>query len=510
MRSVSAKGIHKSYEGRVVLDDVNVVLSEGSRLALIGENGSGKSTLLKILTSHIRADKGAISKDPNGCAYIAQEFSGLEHETPREFLNRAAKDIPNAVRLLRRSGFDLGENEDKLDSVQCKDLSGGEKKKLEIVAGLSSGSMFLALDEPENHLDYQTIEWLIGVLEKFPGGIIFVSHDHYLIDRLANSILELEGGKITVFSMLYESYLAEKERQVAGEARDWVVEAKTIKRLIETVEMMKVRAARNSDTAATYQQAKRRLTKLKEQHGKRPVIETNQPKVSIQKVERKRGKQIVSLEHVSFSYGNNIVFDDMCAELSFGEKVVLFGPNGSGKSTLINLIFSVLKPENGRVRMGNDIEWNMMTQNHLEGIDGKYTALKVFHDTLKWPEHRCRAYLARYGISVELVTRSLEVLSGGQQARFKLAITFAQEPEFLLLDEPTNHVDPPTWEAIVEAIKGYTGTVLAVTHDREFIDAVAEKLWVIKDHKVYEEPGNLTEYLERVETVSHPYATNSQ
>jgi len=276
-----------------------------------------------------------------------------------------------------------------------------------------------------------------------------------------------------------------------------VVEEKTIKRLRETVQMMKVRAARNSDTAATYQQTKRRLKELEDSHGKRPALEPKQPKVRISGVDQKRGKMIVSVEHLSFSYGNNRIFHDASAELRFGEKVVLFGPNGSGKSTLVRLITGELAPQNGTARMGVSIKWQFMTQDHLAGIDRTLSALEVFQSTLKWPEHRCRANLARYGINVDLVTRPLGILSGGQQARFKLALLFAQEPEFLILDEPTNHVDPPTWEAIVEAVKGYSGTVLAVTHDREFIDAITERLWVIRDHKVFVEPGNLSEYLER-------------
>ena len=497
MRSITAKGIRKSFGSKTVLSGVNFTLSQGNRLALIGENGSGKSTLLKILTGQLSSDQGELFGDEQSCTLIAQDFSGKDSETPREFLICRVKQVNKALKLLVQSGFDLGKNEVRLDNMKCGSLSGGEKKKLEIVAGLSSGATFIAMDEPENHLDYQTIAWLVDVIIKFHGGVVFVSHDQYFIDRLANSILELEGGTITVYSMKYEDYLAEKERQIEGQARDWMVEDKTIKRLRETVQMMKVRATRNSDTAATYQQTKRRLKNLEDQHGKRPVFEQKQPKVHISGVERKQGKVIVSVDILSFSYDNNRIFNDASAELRFGEKVVLFGPNGSGKSTLVKIITGELAPSKGTARIGVNVRWQFMTQDHLEGIDRKLSALEVFGNVLKWPEHRCRANLARYGLAADLVTRPLEILSGGQQARFKLALIFAQEPEFLILDEPTNHVDPPTWEAIVEAVKGYSGTVLAVTHDREFIDAIAEKLWVIKDRKIWVELGNLSDYLEQ-------------
>ena len=496
MQNITVKGVQKSFNSKTVLAGVNFTFSEGKRLALVGENGSGKSTLLKIITGNLKPDNGEVFGQSNGCVYISQDFSGNDNETPHQFLTRRVSSIDRAVRLLGQSGFELGKNEERLHQVKCGNLSGGEKKKLEIVAGLASGSLFVALDEPENHLDYQTIEWLIGFLHKFRGGLVFVSHDQYFIDQLSNTVLELEDGTITVYSMKYDEYLAEKERQVSGRVRNWKTEEKTIKRLRTTVEMMKIRAARNSDTAGTYQQTKRRLKELVDSHGQKPSAEPEKPKVRLSSgVDQKKGKMIASVDHAYFAYGTKHVFSDAVAELRFGEKVVLFGSNGSGKSTLVRLLTGELLPQRGSVRIGVNIKWQSMTQNHLDGIDSSKSALDVFEDVLMWPENRCRACLAQYGINADLVKRTLKVLSGGQQARFKLALTFAQNPEFLILDEPTNHVDPPTWEAIVEAIKGYTGTVLAVTHDREFIDAIAEKLWMLRDGKIYTEEGNLSSYL---------------
>lgn len=497
MQSITAKGIRKSFGMKTVLAGVSFALSEGKRLALVGENGSGKSTLLKILMGQLKPDGGEVFGMTNRCAYIAQDFSGDDDETPYNFLVRHVSVVHKAVRLLGQSGFDLGKDEARLKQVTCGNLSGGEKKKLEIAAGLASGSLFVAMDEPENHLDYQTIEWLIDALSKFRGGLIFVSHDQYLIDQLSDTVLELEDGTVTVYSMKYDQYLAEKERQVAGQARSWMMEEKTISRLRSTVEMMKLRAKRNSDTASTYQQMKRRLRDMEDTHGFKPSAEPEKPKVRLSSgVDQKGGKLIVSVDHVRFAYGSKQVFSDAVADLRFGEKVALFGPNGSGKSTLLRLITGELDPQVGSARIGVNVKWHFMTQNHLEGVDSSESALEVFRAALRWPENRCRACLAQYGIDSGLVTQPLEVLSGGQQARFKLALTFSQEPEFLILDEPTNHVDPPTWEAIVEAVQKYTGTVLAITHDREFIDAIAKKLWVLRDRKIHVEHCNLSDYLD--------------
>ena len=342
MKNITVKGIRKSFNTISILAGLSFALPEGKRLALIGENGSGKSTLLRIVTGNLKPDAGEVFGLDAGCAYIAQDFSGNDNETPREFLAHRVESINKAVRLLSQSGFDLGKDEARLQEVKCGDLSGGEKKKLEIVAGLASGSLFIAMDEPENHLDYQTIEWLIGFLQKFRGGLIFVSHDQHFIDELSDTVLELEDGAITVYSMKYDEYLAEKERQVAGRARNWETEEKTIKRLRTTVEMMKVRASRNSDTAGTYQQTKRRLKEMIDSHGKKPTAEADKPKVQLTgDVDQKKGKLIVSVEHMHFAYGTKQVFADAMAELRFGEKVALFGPNGlasplSSDSSLAN------------------------------------------------------------------------------------------------------------------------------------------------------------------------------
>ncbi len=500
MRNITAKAIRKSFNSKTVLAGVNFVLAEGKRLALIGENGSGKSTLLKIITGNLKPDGGEVFGLENGCTYIAQDFSGHDNETPYEFLTRRVPSVHKATRLLDQSGFDLGDNEVRLRQVKCADLSGGEKKKLEIAAGLGSESLFVAMDEPENHLDYQTLEWLIGILTKFRGGLVFVSHNQFFIDQLSDTILELDDGKVTVYAMKYGEYLAEKERQVGGLARSWMNEGKTIARLHETLEMMKERIRVSSDTVGTYRQTKRRLQVLEEGHDdRRPSAEPKRPKVKLSAdLERKSSKLIASVDHVSFAYGSMMVLSDATAELRFGEKVVLFGPNGSGKSTLVKLITGELSPQSGSARIGVNVRWQFMSQEHLEGIDSTWSALDVLRFILKWPENRCRSRLAQYGIGADLVTQPLEVLSGGQRARFKLALTFAQEPEFLILDEPTNHVDPPTWEAIVEAITEYPGTVLAITHDREFIDAIAQKLWVLRDGRIRIEPGNLSDYLDHV------------
>lgn len=495
MRTITLRDIHKAFGKTPVLDGVGFTLAEGKRLAIVGENGTGKSTLLKILCRKLDPDEGELFGEQAGCAYVAQDFSGRPDESPYDFLARNLKEPSKAIKLLGDAEFELGASQERLKSARCGTLSGGELKKLEMVVGLASGMPFLALDEPENHLDYQTIEWLIGELSRYRGGLIFISHDQYLVDALADTILELAGGKLTVYSMGYEEYLEEKVRHLAGEGRDWEMERKTLKRLHETVEMLKMKTRVSDSGVATYRQTKRRYEEMKESHGEKPRLQTDKPKVRIGDVTQKNGKLLVSIDNVDFSYKNRPIFKKAKAELRFGEKVVLFGKNGTGKSTLLNLITGSLTPESGQVRIGNDVRYQVMTQDHLEGLDTDQTALATLREQLEWDEVRARAALRRYGLPLAAMDKPLSLLSGGQQARFKLALTFALAPEFLILDEPTNHVDPPTWEAIVEAIQSYEGTVLAITHDRAFIDAIADKLWILEDYKIKVHLGTLTEYL---------------
>jgi ATPase subunit of ABC transporter with duplicated ATPase domains len=365
-----------------------------------------------------------------------------------------------------------------------------------MAAGLSSNSLFLALDEPENHLDYRTIEWLVGQLSHYRGGLIFISHDQYLVDALADTILELQNGQLTVYSMTYEEYLNEKVRTLEGVGREWEMERKTLQRLQKTVQMLKMKSRFSDSGVGTYRQTKRRYEELKDKHtDSPPKTEADKPKVSLRGVTRKGGKLIVQVEKLSFAYDGKAVFSNADAELRFGEKVVLFGPNGSGKSTLLKLIAGKLTPAQGHIRIGNDVQWEVMTQDHLEGIDPKLSALEVMRERLEWDEVQARSALKRYGLMLAVMDRPLSQLSGGQQARFKLALTFALQPEFLILDEPTNHVDPPTWEAIVRAIQEYEGTVLAITHDRAFIDAIAQKLWVLEGGHIKVHLGTLSDYI---------------
>jgi ATPase subunit of ABC transporter with duplicated ATPase domains len=296
--------------------------------------------------------------------------------------------------------------------------------------------------------------------------------------------------------MTYEEYLNEKVRKLEGVGREWEMERKTLQRLQKTVQMLKMKSRFSDSGVGTYRQTKRRYEELKDKHTEAPPkTESDKPKVMLGGVTRKGGKLIVEIENLSFAYEGKAVFTEAKGELRFGEKVVLFGPNGSGKSTLLKLITGALTPQGGHIRIGNDVEWEVMTQDHLEGINPEKSALEVMRERLEWDEVRSRSALKRYGLMPAVMDRPLSQLSGGQQARFKLALTFAQQPEFLILDEPTNHVDPPTWEAIVHAIQEYEGTVLAITHDRAFIDAIAQKLWVLEDGRIKVHLGTLSDYI---------------
>lgn len=485
MNNISIKQGSKSYGSRPILENVNFSISEGQKLAIVGSNGEGKSTLLKIISGLDFLDSGDIFGDENYCAYIAQDFSGEANETPEQFFTRNGIKISKVEKILKSSGLNLDSQSGSLSEVLCGNLSGGERKKLEIAAGLAINSSFLAIDEPENHLDMDTIEWLVETLKNYKGGLIFVSHDQYFIDQLANTVVELESGKLKSYSMNYEDYLNEKEKQLAGKNRTYLAGQHVINRLKQTVEMMRERAKKTSSTAGTYHHNRKRLEKMQEEQKNNRVKAIEKPKISIAAPDRKRQRSLISIKDGSFSYGDHKVFDEVNVELNFGEKVALLGPNGSGKSTLLRLVNNELTPESGTFEIRPGIKSLILTQDHLEGISPNESVLDLFRREATIPETDWRTLLVNYGITRDLVNFPVRLLSGGQQARMKLALIISQRPELIIMDEPTNHVDPLTWDAIVEAVQNFPGTVLTISHDRAFVDAVATSLWIIKDKKIH-------------------------
>ena len=489
MANLSAKNIVKVYGNKPILDGISINLHERDKIALVGENGAGKTTLLRILAGEEESTEGNIVVDdymPR--VYMAQEFSGNPEETVASFFGNE-KAQRSALRL-----FDELDISQKILEKKTGLLSGGQKKILQLVKVIASKSPYLFLDEPENHLDYFTREWLIATIRAYRGAVIFVSHDQYIINRVANKIIELEDGNLMTFPGDYQSYLQEKSKHLQGRYHRWQQMEREIERQRKMVLRMKDHAKINSDVAGIYRSRKKQLEKLIETREEKPRLERKKIKIRINDVDRKARKKILSLEDLTLKFGDNPIFERVNLQLVFGEKVCLFGRNGSGKTSLFKMVQGVLQPSSGAIKLGVNLKVGYFSQEYLEELDIRKTPLDEIRNIVG-DEQRSRAILSNFLIDKTATSRSISTLSGGQKTRLRFAKLFSREIDFLLLDEPTNHIDTLSWQVLAEAIKSFNGTLLLISHDRIFVDEVVQKLWIINDGTIREFLGTLSEML---------------
>lgn len=483
------KNVYKSYiPGVNILDDISVATSNGDKIAIVGENGAGKTTLLKILAGQEMPDKGIVSCGSDIIRwYVPQEFYTKPGKTVEQYLN----DSPHkATRILSELGLPRS-----LLRERVENLSGGQKRAIELSRAFSKNTHFIILDEPENHLDYYAREWLANKLLLYQGGILFVSHDQWLIDTVANRIVELEDGKLGFFPEGYQAYLEERLHRLETEYKQWSIRRKEILRHKAMVAEYKQRTKLTDKFSRTYQSKKKKLERLQEEQTEKPRIERPKMKLQTGSVDKKAKKRIISVENLQLCFGNKCILQDVTQDLLFGEKVCLFGRNGTGKSSLFRMIQGEVTPTSGTLKIGENIRVGYFSQEHNEELDMEQTPLQFVQQSLRETEGRARSILHSFLFPKDSVTRKIRTFSGGQKTRLRFTRLFGLNPELLLLDEPTNHLDRTSWEVLVDAIKEFSGTVLFISHDREFIDQTASKLWVVeKDIQPFF--GNLSEYLE--------------
>ena len=519
------------FGGNYLFKDIDWFVKPRERIGLIGKNGAGKSTLLKLIMGQYEVREGAINKAGGvNLGYLSQDMisedgnkSVLEHakqafsramflQDELEKLYALMETDPSEENIQRMS--DYQEEFDALDGYNMdnktaeileglgfktsdldrpmKEFSGGWRMRAVLAKMLLEQPDIMLMDEPTNHLDLPSIEWLESYLSGYPGSVIIVSHDREFLNKMITKTAELSGKKLYLCEGNYDFFLKAKverddliSRQAANQDQYIKEQEKFINRFKATASKAKAVQSR---------------VKMVEKIDKIEVIAEDKSNLKIDfKLGTKSGKVVMDLNGITQGFNNQVLFDDVNREIVRGDKIALIGANGTGKSTFLSIIADEL-PFDGTRKQGHNVEPSFYAQHQLESLHMEYEILQELqYDAPHKTEMELRSMLGCFLFGGDDVFKKIKVLSGGEKARVALAKTLVSEANFLLLDEPTNHLDIDSIEVIIEALKSYEGTLIFVSHNRYFIEKLANKVWWIQDEDVREYPGTYKEYLFKLE-----------
>ncbi|WP_169086561.1 ribosomal protection-like ABC-F family protein [Paenibacillus sp. PL91] len=534
---VNINEIKKYHAANLVFDGLTLQIHEGERVGLIGRNGSGKSTLLRLISGHEQVDEGmlTVQKDLQ-IGYLPQipeafhertvyevlaygfqplmackkQMADMEQQmsSPEVLANPAAMErllktySAAQERFERDGGYEMDTTIEQVATGLFIDrasytrsfssLSGGEKTRVSLASQLIIRPALLLLDEPTNHLDLRGMEWLEQFLRQYEGACVIVSHDRYFLDAVSSKIIELEDGTAQTFLTNYTGYVKEKEERLLQQFAKFQEQQKQIKKMKETIKQLEEwgRVGGNEKFFKRAASIRKALEKL--EMVKRPVLEQKTADFELQSLDRS-GRRVVAFEGVTKRFGERVILDDAEGSLLYGEKVVLVGDNGSGKTTLFKLLLGDLQPDGGELVHGARVNIGYLGQEE-KAADNKQSVLDFFRTEGSLEEGEARNILASYLFYGADVFKPIQALSGGEWSRLRLALLIRKKPNLLLLDEPTNHLDVSSREALEEALEQFAGTVLAISHDRYFINRLAKRVWELKQGTIAEYIGNYDDF----------------
>lgn len=522
-----AQDLEQRFGGNTIFSNISFSVPDNARIGLVGPNGAGKTTLLKIMTGQQEPTSGQFTINKGlKVGYIAQE-NGLDEDKTiwdemltvfNDLIEKNKKitkmqeqiaDHPEDEALLKRydqlayafeqeGGFTYqAEIKSILNGFNFKEntwnkvigtLSGGEKTRLAFVKLLLQKPPVLLLDEPTNYLDLDTLDWLEAFLKNYQGAIITVSHDQYFLDHLANQIFELNFGKLTTFKGNYSQYVKERELMDSQQEAAYEKQQEKIKKEEEFIQKNLVRAS-------TTKRAQSRRKVLDKMERIKPPKHKQKVRINFTS-ERPSGKEVLIAKDLTIGYPDKVMVSDIDFQVNKNDRVAIIGPNGIGKSTLLKTIMKKLEPKDGSIKYGASLDIGYYDQE-LQSLDPSKTVLDTIWDRHKtMPEKDVRSILASFLFTAEDIDKTVGQLSGGQKARLTLTVLSLEKDNFLLMDEPTNHLDIEAKEVLEEALDNYDGTLLFVSHDRYFINELANKIISVRDGhaKIYN--GNYSYYLD--------------
>ena len=531
MLVASFNNVSAHYGSQIVLDGVSFQIDENDKLGLIGRNGSGKTTLLEVLTGSEEPMSGSVVvPQSTTVGYVPQYVDADESVTVRDFLledyNRVVEELRRAERGLESVGqvdtgraLDAYQNaldaHDRMDGERFVDeagsmlasmglegkkaqrvgsLSGGEQNVLSLTRALLAKPDLLLLDEPGNHLDFHGMAWLEDFLLRFTGAVLVVSHNRYLLDRVASGILELEHGRITHYDGNYSAYRAQRLRDLLSQQSDYIANQKRLARLEALVHRFEQIARANSDPAWGRRLRARRsqLERERRQAVDKPEMDTSAIRTHFESAPT-RANIAIHVRDYTRGYGEDILFDKAEMEVNGGETVALVGANGSGKSTLLRDIVERGEWDSEDIRVGPSMKIGYSAQQQ-ETLDDDQTVVQQVREAAPMSNQAAFGLLSALLFDHEDMDKTVGDLSGGERNRLQIARLMAMKPNLLILDEPTNHMDIPSQEAVEEALEEFQGTLLIVSHDRYFLDKLAQRVVEIRDRKLVSHPGGFSEF----------------
>ncbi len=530
MTICSVNNVTKSFGGNNIFENISLEIKNGERVGLVGRNGSGKTTIFGLLTGMESLDAGAIHmKKGTRIGHVAQipKFDEVmtvydvlssafkvEKELEKEMhaleKNMAVEQEQSALeKLMERygviqekfaflGGYEIEANIMKVaNGLQVTDLfsrvftelSGGEQTKVSLAYMLLQKPDLLLLDEPTNHLDLFAVEWLEQFLKEYTGTVMVISHDRYFLDEVVTKIFDLEDGAIHVYHTNYSQFVEEKEERLLQEFQAYQEQQKKIKKMKEAIKRLREWANQANPPneglhkrARNMERALERIEKLK-----RPILERKQMGLQFEGQERS-GKDVVVMKEVSKGFAGRPLFEQANLHVRFQERAAIVGRNGTGKTTLLKLLLEEINPDVGEIRIGSSVKIGYLSQHTYGNV--KSNVLEAFREYVAVTEGEARHILAKFLFYGPAVFKKVTQLSGGEKMRLRLAQLMYQDINFLILDEPTNHLDIESREVLEEALEQYNGTILAVSHDRYFLNKLFEKTYWIDECKLFEFAGN--------------------
>ena len=498
--------VSKSYGTRTLFEDVSLFIARSDRYGLVGPNGAGKTTLFNLILGEESPDTGTIEWERGAnFGVLPQESAPVSDETVLQIATSGRKLVPEtdddydidwtleprAKKILAGLGFREGDAD-----KQAKTFSGGWVMRAHIARLLVAEPSLLLLDEPTNHLDLEALLWFQDYLTRYPGGLVVISHDRAFLNALCNGILELRGGTLNRWTGNYDDYLIQKEADKEQQAALFKNQQREIAHLQRFVDRFGAKASMASRAKSKEKQIERL-----------EAVAVDEPQDDLKRIHFKfpkpprSGLKVVELEHVQQAYGDHVVYRDLNFTAERGQKIVLVGPNGAGKSTLLKILAGVVPIKAGSMELGSNVVTGYFSQNRMDTL---HAGLTVFENVMELrtnenqlTEQQARAILGAFLFRKDDVHKKVSVLSGGEKSRLALARLLVKPPNLLLMDEPTTHLDIPSIDALVNALKEYDGTFIFISHDVYFIRALAQNVLHVHSGRLTPYAGNYDYYLDK-------------